>query len=98
MGDVDLDELKKVHGRRFAFMGNLHTTDVMLNGSAELVRQQALEAMRVAGCGGGFILSTGDQCGRDTPEENIFAMVEAARRYGRYDPESGALPDLPPAT
>lgn len=98
MGDVDLAELKKAHGRRFALMGNLHTTDVMLRGSPELVRQQALEVMRVAGGGGGFILSTGDQCGRETPEENIFAMVEAAREYGRYDPATGTLPDLPTAT
>ncbi len=34
--------------------------------------------------GGRFILSTGDQCGRDTPFENIFAMVETARTYGKY--------------
>ena len=29
-------------------------------------------------------LSTGDQCGRDTPAENLHAMVETARTYGRY--------------
>ena len=34
--------------------------------------------------GGRFILSTGDQRGRDTPFENLFAMVETARTYGRY--------------
>lgn len=98
MGDVDLAELKRAHGHRFALMGNLHTTDVMLRGSPELVRQEALEVMRVAGCGGGLILSTGDQCGRDTPEQNIFAVVEAARRHGRYDPATGTLPDLPTTT
>jgi hypothetical protein len=27
---------------------------------------------------------TGDQCGRDTPDENIRAMVDTARTYGRY--------------
>jgi len=31
-----------------------------------------------------FILSTGDQCGRDTPDVNIFRLVEVARTYGRY--------------
>ena len=38
------------------------------------------------GClaGGRFILSTGDQCGRDTREENIFAMVEVCKTYGKY--------------
>jgi uroporphyrinogen decarboxylase len=33
---------------------------------------------------GGFILSTGDQCGRDTPDENMHAMIETAREYGIY--------------
>jgi len=37
-----------------------------------------------AAAGGRFILSTGDQCGRDTPDENLRAMIETARTYGRY--------------
>ena len=65
-------------------MGNLHTTDVMLFGSPEHVRSESLKAIRAAAEGGGFVLSTGDQCGRDTPEANLFAMVEAAREYGKY--------------
>lgn len=96
-GDIDLAEIKRKHGRRLAFMGNLHTTDVMLNGTPETVRQKAIEAMQDAGNGGGFILSTGDQCGRDTPDENIFAIIEAAKQVGRYDPTTGELPDLPVA-
>jgi hypothetical protein len=27
---------------------------------------------------------TSDQCGRDIPNENLFTMVETARRYGKY--------------
>ena len=95
MGDIDLAVLKRKHGRRLSFMGNLHTTDVMLLGSPQYVRQKSIEAMRDAGAGGGFILSTGDQCGRETPDENLFTMVETARKYGRYDPVTGELPDLP---
>jgi len=94
MGDIDLAEVKRARGDQIGLMGNLHTTDVMLNGTPELVRQKSIEAMRAAGPGGGFILSTGDQCGRDTPDENLFAMIEAAKQYGRYDTE-GNLPDLP---
>jgi uroporphyrinogen decarboxylase len=95
MGDIDLAEVKRAHGQRLALMGNLHTTDVMLRGTPELVTQKAIEAMRAAGPGGGFILSTGDQCGRETPDENLLALVRAAKQFGRYDRASGALPDLP---
>jgi uroporphyrinogen decarboxylase len=84
MGDIDLAEVKRVHGRRLAFMGNLHTTDVMLLGSVTDVRRESLKAIRDAGEGGGFILSTGDQCGRDTPEANLFEIVRTAREFGAY--------------
>jgi len=65
-------------------MGNLHTTDVMLLGSVGDVRRESLKAIRAAGEGGGFILSTGDQCGRDTPDANLFEIVKTAREFGVY--------------
>jgi uroporphyrinogen decarboxylase len=84
MGDCDLDEIKRTYGHKLALMGNIHTTDVMLFGTADDVRAACRKAIDDAAEGGGFILSTGDQCGRDTPFENIFAMVETAKEYGRY--------------
>ncbi len=84
MGDCTLAEAKRLYGEKLALMGNLHTTDVMLSGTVEQVKAAARQAIDDAGAGGGFILSTGDQCGRDTPDENIFAMVEVCRTYGVY--------------
>jgi uroporphyrinogen decarboxylase len=84
MGDIDLAEVKRTHGHRLGLMGNLHTTDVMLLGSVCDVRRESLKAIRDAGPGGGFILSTGDQCGRDTPDANITEMVSTAREFGAY--------------
>ncbi|UCH36687.1 MAG: hypothetical protein JSV65_03280 [Armatimonadota bacterium] len=85
MGDCDLAEIKRQFGGRLALMGNLHTTDVMLRGTPERVMDAGRQAIEAAGAGGGFILSTGDQCGRDTPDENIRALIAAAERYGQYD-------------
>jgi len=84
MGDCDLAVVKRNFGKKLALMGNLHTTEVMLNGSTDLVKLESLRAIRDAGEGGGFVLSTGDQCGRDTPFENIFTLVETAKEYGTY--------------
>ena len=84
MGDCDLAEIKKLYGDRLILKGNLHTTDIMLHGSTEEVIEASKKAIDAAAEGGGFILSTGDQCGRDTPFENIHAMVETARSYGKY--------------
>jgi uroporphyrinogen decarboxylase len=84
MGDCDLAELKRRYGDRIILKGNLHTTRVMLHGTTADVVAASRQAIDDAAAGGGFILSTGDQCGRDTPDANIRAMVETARSYGRY--------------
>ncbi len=84
MGDCDLAELKRLYGDRIVLKGNLHTTSVMLNPDPRVVIEASRKAIDEAAEGGRFILSTGDQCGRDTPDENLFAMVETARTYGRY--------------
>ncbi len=84
MGDCNLAELKRLYGKKLTLKGNLHTTEVMLKGSVQDVINASRKAIDDAKEGGRFILSTGDQCGRDTPFENIFAMVETARTYGRY--------------
>lgn len=84
MGDCDLRALKQKYGDKLILKGNLHTSKVMLFGSVNDVVEASKKAIDDAAEGGGFILSTGDQCGRDTPEENLFAMIETARTYGRY--------------
>lgn len=84
MGDSSLAELKRLYGHRIALMGNLHTTDVMLRGSVDDVIAAARRCIDDAAAGGGFILSTGDQCGRDTPDANLRALVRAAIDYGAY--------------
>jgi len=84
MGDCNLAELKRLYGHKIVLKGNLHTTEVMLKGSVEDVVAASKKAIDDAAAGGRFILSTGDQCGRDTPDENLRAMVETARTYGRY--------------
>jgi len=84
MGDCILKDLKKLYGGRIVLKGNLHTTEVMLRGSVEDVIRESKKCIDDAAKGGRFILSTGDQCGRDTPFENLRAMVETARTYGKY--------------
>lgn len=84
MGDCDLAELKKMYGDKIVLKGNLHTTDIMLNGTVDDVINASKRAIDDAAAGGRFILSTGDQCGRDTPHENLKAMIETARTYGKY--------------
>jgi uroporphyrinogen decarboxylase len=56
----------------------------MLRMDADGVEREARKCLDAAMAGGGYILSTGDQCGRDTPDENITRLVEVCEKYGRY--------------
>lgn len=84
MGDCILADLKRLYGDRITLKGNLHTIEVMLRGTQAQVRAAARQAIDDAARGGRFILATGDQCGRDTPDDNLRAMIDTAREYGRY--------------
>jgi len=83
-GNVDLKELKRRFGKRLCLKGNINTTDFMLYATPQQVEEKCQKLIDDAAEGGGFILSTGDQCGRDTPDANILKMVEVAATYGKY--------------
>jgi uroporphyrinogen decarboxylase len=84
MGDCVLKEIKALYGDRLVLKGNLHTTETMWRGTPEKVEEACKRAIDEAAEGGGFILSTGDQTPRDTPDENLRIMQRVAETYGRY--------------
>jgi len=84
-GDVDLAEVKRTFGGRISLRGNVNSITVMLNGSPQDVERDVLRCMESAKEGGGFILGVGDQTPYNTSEENLYAFVEAGRKYGRYN-------------
>ncbi len=84
MGDVDLAEVKRAYGDRLCLKGNVGVTDPMLLGTPEDVERSVLRCLEAAKEGGGYILFTEEQLGRDTPFENIERMIAVARRYGKY--------------
>lgn len=74
----DFGEMKRMVGAEVCLEGNIEPSGVLLAGTPELVYRQSRELIRGAGPGG-FILSSGCEVPRDTPPENIHAMVRAAR-------------------
>ncbi|MCX7003275.1 MAG: hypothetical protein NTV22_08390 [bacterium] len=83
-GDIDLLEVKRTYGQRLCLMGNLNTPELMLRGTADDVYNESVRLLNGCKQDGAFILSTGDQCGRDTPDENIHAMRRACLDHGGY--------------
>ncbi|MBI5667427.1 MAG: hypothetical protein HZC41_05410 [Chloroflexi bacterium] len=83
-GDVDLADVKKRYGHKLCLKGNINTFEYMLRATPAQIEEKAKRLIDTCAAGGGFVLSTGDQCGRDTPDANLFKLVEVAQTYGRY--------------
>lgn len=79
---VDLAEARALAGDDIVLKGNIDAVTVIEKGTPADVDVAVKAAIEAAG-GGRFILSTGDSIPISAPEENVAAMVEAARRYGK---------------
>jgi uroporphyrinogen decarboxylase len=84
LDNVDLGQAKAFAGHRVALIGNVNPTNLLKN-SAEEVDAEAKTICEKMGDMRGFILGSGCEAPFDTPAENIDAMINAARKYGRFD-------------
>jgi len=82
-GDVEgLAGLKLVAERlagRTTMNGNIHTVETLIRGNPDDVRREVREVLEAFQDNPRVIVGTGDQVGRETPEENILAMIEEAK-------------------
>jgi uroporphyrinogen decarboxylase len=78
-------ELKKRFGGRIVFWGGgAETQTVLPHGSADDVREQVKERIRIFAPGGGFVFAHTHDISLGIPPENILAMADAAYEYGKY--------------
>jgi len=80
--DVDTSALRET--RTSIADRGIDQKDFLLNASAAEVEQRVAEVLEVMKPGGGYMLSTVDYLSEDTPLENVQALVDAGRKYGRY--------------
>lgn len=78
---MDLEIIKPAIGEKICLMGNLNTVALMMQSSAEEVREAAQRACEIGAPGGGFILTSAGAVGNNTPHENILAMLDTARQF-----------------
>jgi len=81
-GDIEglegLRRVREILGNHVTLNGNVHTVETLLRGSPDDVRREVSEIRDAfAGCPR-VIIGTGDQVARETPEENLRALVQAA--------------------
>ncbi len=85
-GDVEglegLNEVARLLAGKVTMNGNIHTVETLIRGTEADVRREVQEVWQAFSHTPRVIIGTGDQVGRETPEENLWAMVDEARRLG----------------
>ena len=81
---MDLVALKREYGRDLAFHGSVDIQHVLPQGTPSAIRDHVARQMDAGKPGGGFIISTAHNIPPETPSENIVALYEAYREFGRY--------------
>jgi uroporphyrinogen-III decarboxylase len=92
-GDVtDLKQVRRVLSEHCAFNGNVHTVETLIRGTPAGVRREVSAILEVWGDSPRLIVGTGDQVGGETPDENLYAMIETVRGYRRPPVGGGSSP------
>jgi len=82
--DMDSHNLKKEFGDRLTFWGGVDTQRVLPKGTVGEVKKEVKRRIEDFAPGGGYILGAVHNIQADVPVENILALYEAGREYGRY--------------
>ena len=78
---IDLAAAREIVGKTICLMGNVDPITIMWNGTPEQIREESYKCIDAAGADGRFILSAGCEVPKDTPLQNIQAIVMAAKSY-----------------
>jgi hypothetical protein len=85
MGDVEVEEAKRLVGDRMCLKGNVDLFNVIRLMRPEQIREAVRQTLEAGAPGGRFVLSTSDSIRDGTPIENVRAYMEAGREFAaRY--------------
>lgn len=80
---MDIAATKSKYGEKLILIGNVAVDNLCRKTTKEVV-QETKECLKRAAPNGGYILSSSNSWYADAKLRNCLAMVETARKYGRY--------------
>jgi len=80
----DIGFFKEKIGDRVCLKGNISPLKFLRFGKPEDIKKEVKRQIEAARENGGYIVSTGGEMADGTPDENIFALIEAVEEYGKY--------------
>jgi uroporphyrinogen decarboxylase len=81
---MDIADVKRRIGNKVCLMGNIPPLEILAKGKPEEVFEASKQCILKAKAGGGYILSAGGGVPCAVPLENIDAMINAVKQYGKY--------------
>jgi hypothetical protein len=83
--EMDPKRLKATYGDRITFWGGgVDTQRTLPFGTADEVRAEVRERIRIFGQGGGYVFNTTHNVQARVPKENLLALYETVKEYGKY--------------
>lgn len=80
---MEREGLKRDFGDKIVFHGGMDNQQTLPFGTAEDVRREVLDNIRILGAGGGYILAPCHNIQPNTPPENVVTMYETGFSEGR---------------
>ncbi|RPH97545.1 MAG: hypothetical protein EHM72_13495, partial [Calditrichaeota bacterium] len=81
--DMDPLFLKRKFGRDLIFFGGIDVQELLPYGHPQQIKDQVRHCIKVLGENGGYIVAPAHNIQNDTPVENVLAMFEAVKSFGR---------------
>ena len=83
-GAMDLKGVKESLGKKICILGNVDCRRVLPYGTEEDVRMDVRRCIDAAAKGGGFVLASSNTIHGNVKVDNVYAMVDETRKYGKY--------------
>ena len=87
-GAMDIRAVKRSYGDRICMLGNVDL-NLLGMGTPEDVDGEVRDLIRLAGLGGGYIVTSGNSLAGYLKPGNVLALACAVQAYGRYPIEPG---------
>ena len=81
---MDIFALKGKYGDRVSIWGNLDSGELMMNKTPSEVENYCKKLIQKCAPGGGYVMSTSNCIHDNIPLDNVYAMINACKKYGVY--------------
>ena len=82
--DMSPGYLKDTYGGKLGFHGCISTAGPVATGTVGETRKYVRQTLDIMKPGGGYALAPTHKLQDNSPTENVVAMYDTARAYGRY--------------